>query len=119
MKRLLPLGLISLSLVFGQQPTISNISIDSLDTSSFRVFFTVSQRTWVELRYGTKPGVYPYRTRSANCFDHQHGGCFSAGKMALSIAGLKPGTMYYVLPTARPNPNDDIGICNTVSCGAI
>lgn len=101
----------------GQSPVISNISIDSLDTSSFRVFFTVSKPSWVEVFYGTQPGVYPYNTKSTNCFDLN---CvFSAGKTALAISGLKPGTTYYVLPTARPNPDDDSNICQTSDCGAV
>ena len=71
----------------------------------------------MELLYGTQPGVYPYNTKSTNCFDSN---CtFSAGKTALSISGLKPGTTYYVLPTARPDPNDDTNICNSAACGAV
>jgi hypothetical protein len=104
-------------LAWAQQPTISNIKIDSLDTTTFRVFFTVSPQSWVELLYGTKPGVYPYNTKSINCFDAQCN--FSAGKTALSISGLVPGTTYYVLPVARPDPNDDMNICNSAACGAV
>ena len=110
---LLPLA----GLTWAQQPAITNISIDSLDTSSFRVFFTVSKPSWVEVFYGTQTGVYPYNTKSINCFDLNCS--FSAGKTALSISGLKPGTTYYVLPTARPDPNDDTDTCNTAACGAV
>ncbi len=105
------------ALCCAQTPTITNISIDSLDTSSLRVFFTVSQPSWVEVFYGTQSGIYPYNTKSINCFDLNCS--FTAGKTALAISGLKPGTTYYVLPTARPDPNDDTNICNAAACGAV
>jgi len=68
--------------------------------------------------YGTSSGTYPYNTKSINCYAREDV-CQGSGVTALVITALKPGTTYYIRPTARPNPNDDAGICNTPACGSI
>lgn len=106
-------------IALAQTPTISNISVDSLDTTSFRMFYTVNMPAWVEIKYGTSSGVYPYNTKSVNCFDAMPGCNWTQGKGALALSALLPGTTYYVLVTARQDPNDDTNICESAACGAV
>lgn len=103
-----------------QQPSVSGITIDGLDTTSFRVVYTVGgvAGSWAEVYYGTQSGVYPYNTKSINCFGRADA-CQQTGAAALTITGLKPGTTYYVRATARPHANDDINVCNADACGSV
>ncbi len=92
-----------------QTPVITKIAVDTAatDNASFRVLVSASPSSWLMLRYGTSSGVYPYNTKSVQATD-----------IALSVGGLAPNTTYYILATARPNPNDDTNICASAACGA-
>src|SRR5580693_7540910 len=109
------------SVASAQKPVVSAISIDSLDTTSFRVFYTAapaagSPTVWSEVLYGTSSGVYPYNTKSINCYTTWP--CqTNGGPTSLMVTGLAPATTYYVRVTARPDPDDDTNICNTGGCG--
>lgn len=105
--------------VWAQKPAISAISIDSLDTTSFRVFYTVNAPAWSEVLYGTSSGVYPYNTKSINCYGSTTPCQTNGGPSSLLVTGLAPATTYYVRVTARPDPNDDVNICNTDDCGSL
>lgn len=118
MKRILLFGLLCVGAVWGQVPTISDVSIDSLDTSSFRVFFRVNGPAWSEVFYGTSSGNYPYNTKSINCYNGNVPCSTNGGKSSLTVTGLVPATTYYVRVTARPNPDNDLNICDTNACGS-
>lgn len=105
---------------FAQVPTVSNITVTDLNTTSFRVFFNVSgvAGAWAEGLYGTTSGVYPYSTKSANTYGRTDAPA-TTGLTAMTVSGLTPGTTYYFLPTARPNPDNDTNICKVSGCGAV
>jgi hypothetical protein len=118
MKKILLLAVLCAGAIWGQVPTISNVSIDSLDTTGFRVFFTVNGPAWAEVFYGTSSGNYSYNTKSINCYNSSAPCSPNGGKSSLSVTGLAPATTYYVRVTARPDPNDDANICNADACGS-
>jgi hypothetical protein len=117
------LAVLFCSTACAQKPTISAVSIDSLDTTSFRVFYTATPAggngtVWSEVLYGTSSNVYPYNTKSINCYKTWP--CqTNGGPTSLMVSGLAPATTYYMRVTARPNPNDDTNICSTSDCGSV
>ena len=98
---------------YGQQPSISGIRVTS-DTNAVVVTYTVSPDSYCWVQYGVASGTYLWSSVS-----FQSGGQFISGLCSVPINGLKDGTTYYFLPTARPDPDDETNICNTPACGAV
>ncbi len=108
-------GLLFLFGAFGpvadaQVPTITSVTFDTsaTDNTSFRVFVNTAQASWIAVQYGTSSGTYPYNTKS-----------LEGTAVSLTVAGLTPGTTYYVLATARPDSGDNNNLCATPACGAV
>ncbi len=109
MKKISTILLLCAIQAVAQIPSITAVTLDTAatDNTSFRVFVTTAQASWIEVKYGTSSGNYPYNTRT-----------IQGPAVALSVGGLTPGTTYYILATARPNLNNDTSICATPACGA-
>ena len=98
-------------------PTITHITVSAVSHASVNIQFKSSVPSWVQLKYGLSHGTYIYTSvsyqSSANAADNNN------VDTSISLGGLAPGTTYYLLPTARPDEDDDLGICATPSCGAV
>jgi hypothetical protein len=92
-------------------PTISNISVTA-DTNAVTVSYNVSADSYCWVQYGMAAGSYLWSSVSFMS------GAPSSGLCSTPINGLKDGTTYYFLPTARPDPDDEASICNVSGCGA-
>lgn len=104
---------------YGQSgtPTIGNITVNAVSHASVNIQFTNNQPSWVQLKYGLTSGNYIYTSASyRTSVNYSDNGNIDA---SISLGGLAPGTTYYVLPTARPDENDDANICAAPSCGAV
>ncbi len=98
-------------------PAIGNITVNAVDHASANIQFTTNVPAWLQLKYGLTSGNYIYTSAS-----YQSSAIYSYNgnvEASLSLGGLAPGTTYYVLPTARPDENDDTNICATPACGAV
>ena len=114
----------------GQVPTISNITVwngvtqqtpctlgagCTTDTNAVTIRYTTSPFSlycWVQ--YGVASGAYLWSS-----YSYLSGGTSPNTLCEVPIGGLKDGMTYYFLPTARPNPDDEINICNVSACGAV
>ena len=92
-------------------PTISNIAI-STDTNAVVVKYNVSPDSYCWVQYGVASGTYLWSSVTFSSVS-------SPGLCSVAINGLKDGTTYYFLPTARPDPDDEAGICAAPTCGAV
>ena len=122
----------SLPHLSAQTPTISAVTVGNgstfqsgctslgagctTDTNSVDFAYTVSpvsQYCWVQ--YGLSSGVYLWSSATILA-----GNVSSPTNLCgVPITGLKDGTTYYFLPTARPDPDDETNICNVSGCGAV
>ena len=93
-----------------QVPAISSIAV-STDTNAAVVSYNVSPDSYCYVRYGVAPGTYLWSSVSISSATASSGVCM------VPITGLQDGATYYFLPTARPDPDDDINICATAGCG--
>jgi len=116
MKR--PPGVVLLLLFFqavlsAALPTISNIAVTT-DTNTAVVTYNVSPDSYCWVQYGVASGTYLWSSVS-----FQSGSPFVTGLCSVPINGLKDGTTYYFLPTARPDPDDETNGCMSASqaCG--
>jgi hypothetical protein len=97
---------------FAQQPRISNIELLEPDHNSVLVKFTVSEaKSFVQVKYGVIPGVYPWTSSSYQMN--------AAGDSLIAIAGLAPDTTYYFLPVAQMSATNLADACTSVLCGAV
>ncbi len=98
-------------------PTISHITVSAVSHASVNIQLRNNVPSWVALKYGLTSGHYIYASASypsyVNASDHNN------VDASISLGGLAPGTTYYVLPTARPDQDDDVGLCATPACGAL
>lgn len=98
-------------------PTISHIMISAVSHASFNIQYKLASPGFVQVRYGVSSGSYTYS--SVSYMVYGNGSDYNNVDVSISIGGLAPGTTYYVLPMARPNQDDDNGICKVASCGAV
>lgn len=97
--------------------SISNINILSFDHASVTVQLTCSTACYPYIYYGTTSGgPYQYTSLSYPMTANPFTGIYTT---AITISGLDPGTPFYFLPTARPNQDNDTGICNFPGCGSV
>ena len=98
-------------------PAIRNITVNAVSHASVNLQFRTSVPAWVELKYGLSSGNYIYTSASyPSAVGYEDNNNIDA---SISLGGLAPGTTYYVLPTARPDEDDDTNICATPACGAV
>jgi len=115
MKRLpvvIVLGLLFQLVPCSATPTIANITVIP-DTNAVVVSYSVSPDSYCWVQYGVATGTYLWSSVSFSSATGSPGFC------SVPINGLKDGTTYYFLPTARPDPDDETNICNVSSCGAV
>ncbi len=115
-------------------PTIGTITVGDTHTGTgpytlttertsvhFFVNVTSGSFPYLSIKWGTTSGVYPYETKSANCYTNTNI-CGQAGTdkglTGINVTGLKPGGTYYFRPNLRPNLSDDTDLCNVDGCGA-
>ena len=90
--------------------TISNISVNAVDHASVNISYSTSVPGFCQLQFGLASGTYTYSGESAATY---------LNTCALSIGGLAPLTTYYVMPTARLDANDAVGLCQIGgNCGS-
>lgn len=94
---------------------ISNITVTNTDHTGTNVKFTCSVACYPYIQYGLATGTYIYTSASWNEQFNSYTGHYD---VAYQLA-LAPSTTFFILPTARPDPNDDTGICNIAACGAV
>jgi hypothetical protein len=84
--------------------------VKAVDHSSVNITYSTSVPGSCQLQFGLTSGAYTYSGGSAGTY---------LNTCALSIGGLAPLTTYYVMPTARLDPNDAIGLCQIGgNCGS-
>ena len=88
-------------------PFISNLAITDVSHASVHVTFNVNPPSYVQVHFGLTSGNYIYASASPK-----------TGVASLSIGGLQPGTTYYFRAKARPNADNDDGICDSAACGS-
>jgi hypothetical protein len=90
--------------------TIGNITVKAVDHASVNITYSTSVPGFCQLQFGLASGTYTHSGGSAPTY---------LNTCALSIGGLAPLTTYYVMPTARPDANDAIGLCQIGgNCGS-
>lgn len=108
------MNLMKLALLFACLPawalSLSSITISDTGTNYCRVVGNISPDAYVQVYWGTTPGG-PYTT--ANTYPYLTGASVlppsDAGKFALDMGALQPGTTYYAIVVARPNINNTTG----------
>lgn len=84
------------------------------DATTVAIRFTPSAPTaHGYVKFGVTSGHYIDTSWDAPC--NNSGGTICG----VTISGLKPATTYYFRPILHPNPNDDVGACNSDGCGAV
>jgi len=97
-------------------PAITQITLSAVSHASVNIQFKTNVPSWVALKYGLSSGNYIYTSASYQSYvNYSDNGNVDA---SISLGGLAPGTTYYLLPTARPDEDDDLGICAAPTCGA-
>ena len=86
------------------QSNFSNIKLTDLDHSSVRLTFDVTPAAFVQIRFGTKSGNYPYRSQSSGTI---------VPRSAIVLGGLRPSTTYYYVIEARFELDEN---CTPASC---
>ncbi len=102
---------------YSQTLAISNITVNAVSHASVNIKYQTSVPAWVQLKYGFSSGNYVYTSAGYQTFPFVYDN--NNIDATLTLGGLAPGTTYYVLPTARPDRDDDLNICATASCGAV
>src|ERR1035441_10272020 len=103
----------SAMLIQAQIPTISGIAVTT-DTNTAVVKYTISANGYCWVKFGESTGSYPFSSNSFLSTTFSPGGFCS-----VAINGLKDGTLYYFLPTTRPNADNDTDACVNSGCGAV
>jgi len=103
---------LSVSCLYAASPIISNVKV-TMDTNAGVVSYNVAPDSYCWVQYGVTSGSYLWSSVSITSATGSGGWC------SIPINGLKDGTTYWFLPTARPNPDDEMNVCNVSSCGAV
>jgi hypothetical protein len=106
----------TLSMYGGPSISISSIAVNAIQHSGVQLTYSLSHSGYCQMQFGLSSGNYIYATGSAPSYANTPGG--SVQGCQLAIGGLKANTRYYIMPAARPDANDTVGICYTGgSCG--
>ena len=94
-------------------PQISSITVTA-QTNELDVVYYSSPDAYCWVLYGTSTANYQW---ASSTYLSGNGGTFTDHLCSMIINGLKAGTTYYLLPTARPDADDEVNICSTTVCG--